>query len=134
MPAAEASATSSVSAVWEGDLRCRVSAGSSEVMVDAAGNGDESAGPSPTDYLLVSLASCYATALAWEGRKRGIELPDLSVTATGTYEGLRFGHLQLTVTTRLPADRLDRLLEPALRICYVSNTISGSTTIDVTAT
>ena len=76
----------------------------------------------PTDLLLASLSSCYALALAWAARKRGFELPDLEVTATGTYAGQRFATLELTVTTSLSAERMKPLLEPARRVCYVSNT------------
>jgi putative redox protein len=78
----------------------------------------------PTDLLLASLASCYALALAWAARKRGFELPDLEVTATGTYEGPRFAALVLTVATSLAVDQLTPLLEPARRVCYVSNTLA----------
>ena len=81
--------------------------------------------------LLVALASCYAAALAWAARKRGIELPDLTVTATGSYDGPRFRQLVLTVTTSFPRDQLDRLLRPALAVCYVSNAIDAATPIDV---
>lgn len=126
MPAANTPVTNSAVAVWEGDLRSRVTAGDREFAVDADADGS-----SPTDFLLVSLASCYAAALGWQARKRRVELPDLSVTATGTYHGLRFGHILLTVSTNLPADELDRLIQPALRVCYVSNTITTSATIEV---
>jgi organic hydroperoxide reductase OsmC/OhrA len=77
----------------------------------------------PTDLLLASLASCYALALAWAARKRGVDLPDLTVTATGTYAGPRFRSLALTVQTSLGADLVTPLLEPARRVCYVSNTL-----------
>jgi len=78
----------------------------------------------PTDLLLASISSCYALALAWAARKRGFELPDLAVTATGTYAGQRFASLELTVDTSLPAEQIQPLLEPARRVCYVSNTVA----------
>jgi organic hydroperoxide reductase OsmC/OhrA len=78
----------------------------------------------PTEYFLGSLASCYALALAWCARKRGFELPDLSVSAVGYYAGPSFSRLRLTVATSLPAHRLEPLLEPAERVCYVSNTLA----------
>jgi organic hydroperoxide reductase OsmC/OhrA len=80
----------------------------------------------PTDLLLASISSCYALALAWAARKRGVELPDLAVTATGTYAGPRFAALELTVDTSLPADQVQPLLEPAKRVCYVSNTFASA--------
>lgn len=85
----------------------------------------------PTDLLLASLASCYALALAWAARKRGIELPDLSVTATGAYAGPRFRSLTLTVRTSLAPDLLRPLIEPATRACYVTNTLTGRPEVDV---
>lgn len=126
--AAEQRARDTATAVWAGGLRTRVTAvtasGPATFMVD-------SAGPSPTDHLLVALASCYAAALAWVAGKRQVGLPDLMVTATGSYHGQRFQHLLLTVHTSLPWAQLDPLLTPALRVCYVSNTISGATPVDV---
>jgi putative redox protein len=93
--------------------------------------GGTGLGPMPTDLLLASFSSCYALALAWVARKRGFELPDLEVTATGTYEGQKFGHLLLTVRSSLPAERLAPLLEPAKRACYVSNTFAHVPSLEV---
>lgn len=86
--------------------------------------GGTGTGPMPTDLLLASLSSCFALALAWAARKQGYELPDLEVSATGTYEGTKFSTLLLTVESSLPEDRLTALLEPAMRACYVSNTFA----------
>lgn len=85
----------------------------------------------PTDLLLAALCSCYALALAWAARTRGVDLPDLRVTATGTYGGPRFTALTLTVETSLPAEQLTPLLEPAKRACYVSNTLARAPDLDV---
>ena len=86
--------------------------------------GGTGLGPMPTDLLLASLASCFAMALAWAARRQGTELPDLSVTATGTYAGPRFSVLALTVHTSAAADVVTPLFEPARRVCYVSNTFA----------
>ena len=43
----------------------------------------------------------------------------------------KFSRLQLTVTCDAPAEQVERLLEPALRVCYVSNTIALSPPIEV---
>jgi uncharacterized OsmC-like protein len=85
----------------------------------------------PTEYLLAATASCYALALVWVARKRGISLPGLTVTATGSYDGPRFSRLRLMAAADAPADVVERLLEPALRACYVSNTIAASPPIEV---
>jgi organic hydroperoxide reductase OsmC/OhrA len=85
----------------------------------------------PTDLLLAALSSCYALALAWAARKRGFELPDVEVRASGTYDGPTFSALVLTVTSSAPREQLGPLLEPARRVCYVSNTIAGHPPITV---
>lgn len=125
--------TNSVTARWEGGWRCRVEAGGFTMVVDeppeAGGTG---AGPMPTEYLLAAMASCYALALHWAGGKRGISLPGLAVTATGTYDGPRFSRLQLTVRSDAPPDVVKQLVRPALRVCYVSNTLAASPPVEVT--
>src|SRR6516225_11640460 len=119
--------TNSVVARWEGGWRCTVAAGGFGLVVDEpARSGGTGTGPMPTEYFLASMASCYALALAWAAGKRGISLPDLAVTATGTYDGPRFSRLQLTVTCDARAEQVEQLFEPALRVCYVSNTIAAS--------
>jgi putative redox protein len=85
----------------------------------------------PTEYLLAAMASCYALALSWAAGKRGVTLPDLAVTATGIYDGPRFGAVQFQVATSAPAGVVGPLIEPALRVCYVSNTIASSPPIEV---
>jgi uncharacterized OsmC-like protein len=110
-------------ATWQGNWLCSVQAGGFRLTVDEPPTvGGTGQGPMPTDLLLASLASCYALALAWAARKRGVELPDLTVTATGTYAGPRFRSVALTVHTSLAAEQAEPLLEPARRACYVSNT------------
>jgi putative redox protein len=124
--------TNSVVARWEGGWRCQVEAGGFDLLVDEPPSaGGTGTGPMPTEYLLAAMASCYALALNWAAVKRGTSLPGLTVTATGTYDGPRFSRLQLTVASDAPAEVVERLLEPALRVCYVSNTIAASPPIEV---
>jgi uncharacterized OsmC-like protein len=101
------------------------------VVDEPPSSGGTGGGPMPTEYLLAALASCYALALNWAAGKRGTSLPGLAVTATGTYDGPRFSRLQLTVTCDAADEQVERLLEPALRVCYVSNTIAASPPIEV---
>ena len=125
--------TNSVVARWEDGWRCRVAAGGFELVVDEPESaGGTGTGPMPTEYLLAAMASCYALALKWAAGKRGIALPGLAVTATGTYDGPRFSRLQLTVASDAAPDVVEPLIEPALRVCYVSNTIATSPPIEVT--
>ena len=129
----ERGGTNTARALWTGGWRCEVEAGGFSLVVDepveAGGSGS---GPMPTDLLLASLSSCYALALAWAARKQGVELPDLEVTATGTYRGTKFASLLLTVESSLPEEQLVALFEPAKRACYVSNTFAHVPAITVT--
>ena len=124
--------TNSVVARWEDGWRCRVAAGGFELVVDEPESaGGTGTGPMPTEYLLAAMASCYALALKWAAGKRGLALPGLAVTATGTYDGPRFSRLQLTVVSDAVPGVVEPLIEPALRVCYVSNTIATSPPVEV---
>lgn len=121
----ERGGTRTARALWTGGWRCEVEAGGFALVVDEPVEvGRTGSGPMPTDLLLASLSSCFALALAWAARKRGAELPDLEVSATGTYQGSRFASLVLRVESSLPDDELTALFEPATRACYVSNTFA----------
>ena len=121
----ERGGTNSARALWTGGWRCEVEAGGFCLVVDEPAEvGGTGTGPMPTDLLLASLSSCYALALAWAARKQGFELPDLEVTATGTYRGTKFVALVLSVESSLPEEQMAALLEPAKRACYVSNTFA----------
>jgi len=125
--------TNSVVARWEEGWRCRVSAGGFDLVVDEPeSSGGTGTGPMPTEYLLAAMASCYALALRWAAAKRGLTLPGLTVTATGTYDGPRFSRLQLAVAAEAPAAVIEPLIEPASRVCYVSNTLAAAPPIEVT--
>ena len=125
--------TNSVVARWDGGWRCTVEAGGFQLVVDepprAGGTGT---GPMPTEYLLAAMASCYALAVKWAAGKRGFTVPGLTVTATGTYDGPRFCRLQLSVSSQLPAEQVEPLVKPALRACYVSNTLAAAPMVEVT--
>jgi uncharacterized OsmC-like protein len=119
-----ASAQRTVDAHWSGGMRAVVEAGDHQIIVDepeSAGGTDT--GPQPTDLLLASIASCFALALAYAARKRGIELSDLRVRAVGTYEDLRFSRIEILIRSAGPAQVLDELIPDAERMCYVTNTL-----------
>lgn len=95
-------------------------------------SGGQDSGPMPTEYLLVSLSSCFATALAHEARKRDLALGPLIVAAVGTYDGPSFGAIDLEVTfDEGPPAGIDELVERARRVCYVSRTLARSPTVTV---
>ena len=128
----ERGGTNVARALWTGGWRCEVEAGGFALVVDEpVDKGGTGTGPMPTDLLLASLSSCFALALAWAARKQGVELPDLEVTATGTYQGTRFSELVLSVESSLPDDELTALFAPAERACYVSNTFAHVPSVTV---
>ena len=125
--------TLSVEATWEGGYRCTVASRQFRIRIDepeSAGGGDT--GPQPSEVLLASLAGCFTLALYHVAAKRSIELPDLAVTATGTYEGPGFVRLEVAVRSGAPREIMDTLIEPAKRVCYVSNTLRNVSEVDVT--
>jgi uncharacterized OsmC-like protein len=119
-------------AVREEGLRFAVTAGRFQLIVDepesAGGTGQ---GPQPTDLLLSSVASCFAVALAYSARKRGVELANLTVSATGVYEGPSFSEIRIEVACDHDPAELRGLLSSAERLCYVSNTLKRTPVITV---
>ena len=93
--------------------------------------GGEDHGPMPTELFLASLAACFAASVAHAARKLNIALPDLTVEADGSYTGLRFSELRLSVRSTLPRSELEPLIERARSYCYVSNTLRTTPQVDV---
>lgn len=123
-----------VAARWDGGLRAVVQAGGFELIVDEPESvpGGTGAGPQPTELLLASVASCFTIAMAYSAGKRGVELADLHVDVTGTYDGPRFSAIRIAVRTAAPRGaELDRLITAAQRVCYVTRTLAGTPTLDV---
>jgi putative redox protein len=124
--------TVQLTSYWEGGYRCRVPVRDFELVSDEppeAGGNDE--GPTPTELLVAALATCFTAAVAHAARKRGMQLPDLSVTADAEYDGLRFGAVTLTVHCTLDRTVLEPLVERARSYCYVSNTLLTTPQLDV---
>ncbi len=124
--------TLSVEASWEGGYRCTVASRQFRIRIDEpadAGGGDT--GPQPSEVFLASLAGCFTLALYHVAKKRHIELPDISVTATGVYEGPGFARLALEVHSGAGREVMEPLLEPAKRVCYVSNTLRNVSEVEV---
>ena len=117
-----------VSATWQGGYRTLVDARGHEFTVDepeSAGGGN--LGMMPTEVFIASVASCYCLALAFSARKRSLELPGLEVTVRAERAGteLRYRRLEVEARADVPDERLAALIEPARRVCWVSNTLAG---------
>lgn len=126
----------SVSARWDGGLRAVVQAGEFELIVDEPRSvpGGTNTGPQPTELLLAAVASCFTLALAYSAAKRGVELADLHVEATGTYDGPRFSAIRIAVRAAAPeGTELARLIKAAERVCYVTRTLATAPQIEIHA-
>jgi putative redox protein len=115
-----------VSARWLGGYESRVTARSHELAVDEpeyAGGND--AGMMPTEVFCASIASCFCLALRHVAGKRGRELPGLmvKVRAERAGEEPRYGRIVVEADADVPSEELEALLEPARRVCWVSNTL-----------
>ncbi|MGQ0572771.1 MAG: OsmC family protein [Pseudonocardia sp.] len=125
----------SVHSRWDGDLRAVVRAGDHELIVDEPESvaGGTNRGPQPTELLLASVASCFTLAIAWSARKRGLQIDDVHVDVTGTYDGPQFSAIRIAVRAGAPAGPdLARLVESARRVCYVTRTLSLGPELTVT--
>ena len=116
-----------VTATWLSGFQARVQTRGHEIAVDepvAEGGGD--AGVMPTDLLAASIASCFCLALAFCAGKRDRELPGLHVVVRRIRAGreLRFERFEIDARAEVPEDDLAALMEPARRVCWVSNTLA----------
>jgi putative redox protein len=117
-----------VTAAWRGGYRSQVSARGHEIAVDEPESaGGANAGMMPTEVFCAALASCYCLALAHVAAKRSLELPGLCVTVRAERAGreLRYGSVVVDARADVPDERLASLIEPARRVCWVSNTLAG---------
>jgi len=109
---------------WTGGMRAVSDVGGFEIVVDEPEtSGGTNTGPQPTDLLLASVASCVALSMAFSARKRGIELLGLDVHVVGTYNGLKFERISVSISSGTSRDVLEGLIPEAERVCYVSNTL-----------
>jgi uncharacterized OsmC-like protein len=120
-----------VVAHWDKGYRCTLPIRQFEVVVDeppSAGGTDT--GPTPTEFFLASLASCFALSVYHAARKRSIEIPDMEVKVTGRYLGLRFESITVEVASSLDRSELEALMKPAINYCYVSQTLKYEPKVD----
>jgi putative redox protein len=120
-----------LTAHWEGGYRVRVRVRDFDVVSDEPpDDGGQDSGPTPTELLLASLASCFTMAVYHAARKRQIELEDLSVRVSADYDGLRLSRFVVSVHSSHPRHEIESFKEQATRWCYVSNTLRGMPDID----
>lgn len=126
-------ASRSVQARWDGGLRAVVQAGDFELIVDEPESvGGTNQGPQPTELLLASVASCFTIAVAFSAGKRGIEVRDLHVDATGTYDGPCFSAIRIEVRAAAPQGaELAKVVAAAGRVCYVTRTLASSPELSI---
>ncbi|HEX2054751.1 MAG TPA: OsmC family protein [Actinomycetota bacterium] len=120
-----------ITAYWEKGYRCRVPVRSFEIIADEPPEaGGDDTGPAPTEIFLASLASCFAMAVAWASRKRGVELPDLAVRTRGRYLGLGFDEIRVEIISSHPREELEEFVKRAIPFCYVSNTLKNQVKLE----
>jgi putative redox protein len=98
-----------------------------EIAVDEPfEDGGTDAGVMPTELLAASIASCFCLALGFCARKRERELPGLQVAVRKVRAGreLRIERFEIEARAAVPEEELAALMEPARRVCWVSNTLA----------
>jgi putative redox protein len=121
------SEVTAVTATWLKGFQARVETRGHTIAVDepvADGGADQ--GVMPTDLLAASIASCFCLALAFTAGKRGRELPGLQVAVRRIRAGreLRYERFEIEARAEVPEEELAALMEPARRVCWVSNTLA----------
>jgi uncharacterized OsmC-like protein len=125
-----------VSARWRGGYAVEVDARGHRVAIDEPEQaGGEDTAMMPTELFLASLAGCFCLALAWKAGRDGIELPGLRVDGRAERAGreLRYGRIVLEASADAPGEQLERLVEQARRLCWVSNTLADPPAIEYRA-
>lgn len=116
-----------VTAIWVRGFQARVHTRGHEIAVDEPmAEGGEDAGVMPTELLCASIASCFCLALAFCAGKRGRELPGLEVGVRRVRAGreLRYERFEIEARAEVPEHELAALMDPARRVCWVSNTLA----------
>ncbi len=118
-----------VTAAWEGGYRSLVSARGHEIQVDEPESaGGQNSGHDADRGALRGRGELLLPG-AWRTwpASASLELPGLRVTARAERAGseLRYGRLVVEAGADVPDERLAKLIEPARRCCWVSNTLAG---------
>ena len=126
-----------VTAEWGGGpLRCtvRTERGFLVPVDEPVASGGTDAAPQPTDLFLASVASCFTLAVIYAARRRGVDLQDVTVEVTGTYDGPRFAAVEMDVRlVGVPEDEHADLIAAAEQVCYVTRTLRDPPSISIKA-
>jgi putative redox protein len=115
-----------VSATWTGGYSSQVRARGHMIAIDEpASSGGGDSGMMPTEAFCAAIASCFCLAMAHVAGKRGRELPGLRVVVRAERAGreLRYERFEIEAQANVPSEELAPLIEPARRVCWVSNTL-----------
>lgn len=122
-----------VSASWMGGYASRVCARGHEIVIDEPSSaGGSDGGMMPTEAFCASIAACFCLALAHVAGKRGRELPELCVVVRAQRAGreLRYERFEIEAQADVAEEVLGNLIEPARRVCWVSNTLASGVQLD----
>jgi putative redox protein len=122
-----------VTATFRGGYRADVTARGHEVTVDEpvdSGGGDE--GFMPTELFCGALASCFCLAIGHVARKRGLDVPGLTVTVRSHRAGRELRYERFTVVSAADVEDgvLAMLVERARPFCWVSNTLAAGVQVE----
>ena len=94
--------------------------------------GGDDTGMMPTEAFIASIAACFCMAVAWAARKRDMEVPGLTVTATAYRAGkeLRYERVDVDTRAELDDETLGRLVRRARPVCWVSNTLAEGVQVE----
>jgi putative redox protein len=114
-----------VTATWLGGYHSRVLARVHEIAIDEPEPSGGDQGMMPTEAFCASIASCFCLALGHVASKRGRDLPGLRVVVRAHRPGteLRYDRFEIEAQADVAEEELASLIEPARRVCWVSNTL-----------
>lgn len=97
--------------------------------------GGEDAGPMPSELLLWAVGSCFGQALAHVAGKLREPLPELSLDVEGEKDprAFRFRRIALEIRAGCPAPRLERAIQLARKICFVTNSLDAGVALEFRA-
>jgi Predicted redox protein, regulator of disulfide bond formation len=115
-----------VKAVWQQGYQVELKTREHTIIVDKPKDfGGLDQGPIPTELLLASLASCLTLVIRNMCLKMRLDLEQLQVDVQGEFDSTHFKceQLMVEVTSSLDPKLLKRVMDKAIKYCYVSNTL-----------